>query len=289
MGVPIFKQPDLQNVTAGGVATGKINPVGTQYAFYLECLNSSDNPVSVANIKAEIDHVTVRINGSEFLSELTPNFMYARQGYLHDAQGGAEVAGILGWNWIDASLDLAESRSLYAIGTEGSAAEGGVDDISIEVKMNATVANIAKIQVFAAQTGEQRRIGQHIRVNKYPRNVSSTGDYEETQLPKQLGTAYKVLHIEEGSGAIDKVTARIGNTTLNDQVSGELMQHILAMSKREKQSGFYHLAFDLLNSNGDYIPMNQVKDFRQIINFSTAPNAFNIYTERVFGLAVQNG
>lgn len=287
MGIPIFKQPDLQNVTAGGVATGKINPVGTQYAFYLECLDSSNNPVSVANIKAEIDHVTVRVNGTEHLSELTPEFIYARQGFLHDAQGGAEQNGILGWNWTDASLDLAESRSIYAMGTMGTVAEGGIEDISVEVKMNATVTNIAKIQVFAAQSNEQRRMGQHIRVSKYPRNVASTGDYEETQLPKQLGTAYKTLHIEEGSGAIDKVTARIGNTTLNDQISGELNNHMLRMAKREPQSGYYHLSFDLLNANGDYIPMNQVKDFRQLINFSTAPAAFNIYTERVFGLNVQ--
>jgi hypothetical protein len=60
---------------------------------------------------------------------------------------------------------------------------------------------------------------------------------------------------------------------------------LLEKSGRTVQSGYYHIAFDLMNDLTSFLSMAGIQDFRQVITWKTAaPDNFNIYAEEIFGL-----
>lgn len=283
-----LKQPDLTNVVTNGFATTKLTTTGTHYAFMLEFLTAAGAPVPVATIKSEITSITVRINGVAVLDELTPTFMFDRELYYGAVDGVSNQAGIIRHDWTRTNMDLASERSGYAIGTDGTSADGGVDDFAVEVKCG-TLVQVAKIQCYVEASNEKRKIGKHVRIGRFAKDFASTGDLEITDLPKEGGrAAYTALHITEGSGAIDDVTITVGNQAVMQEVSNELNARNLLSYRRAPQSGYYHVDFSTFNTVGDWLSMKNVSDFRQTVNFGTTPNAFNIFAERIFGIDETN-
>lgn len=288
MPLKTLKQPDLNNVVTDGFATTKMTTTGTHYAMILEFLDNTGAAVPVADIISEIGAITAEINGVAILDRVTPDFLFKRELFFGAAHGVENQAGIINHDWTWTNLDVASQRAKYAIGTEGEAANGGVGDFSVEVECG-TLVKVAKIKCYAVVSSEKRKIGTHIRIGRFTDNFAGTGDFEITKLPKDGGkTAYKALWFGEGSGAIADMTLQVNDTIVKQQVSAAINSRELKGAGRTPQTGFYVLDFNTLNTDGDYLTMAGVDDFRQTINFSTQPDSFNIYAERVYGLSTTN-
>lgn len=278
----LIKQANATGITASSVATVKIPTTGTHYALFLRPLSSGGADVSVANMKTAIGNMVLRINGEPII-EMTATFALDLQKYYGDAIGADNVAGIIPIFFAPYYLPNLLERQVYALGMRG------VQTFTLDMNILST-ANMASIDVFSEVTPEDRPLGQHIRIKKYPQNFSTTGDQEISTLPLEgPSVAYKALHIEAGSGTFVRVTVKVANYSIFDQVPLSLNQVLLERSGRNPQTGYYHVAFDKNNDLTSFLPMKGVQDFRQVINWtSAAPGNFNIYAEEIFGLNVVN-
>lgn len=278
------KQPNLAGVASGGIANGRIPTIGTLYAILLK-INGT-----VAQTITEIGDtnknlITVRADG-EIIIEATPTFLFMLQKYYGDAIGDGNVATaddcILPIRFDRYHLPTDSERSLYGLGL----ADVGALTVDIQI---GTLATITSIEMFALMTPENRRMGQHIRLNRFPNSFASTGLQEISTLPKGgVDEGYAALHIEENAGTLQSVTVKKGGYVIYDQVNELLNDCELAHNYRTPQSGFFHVAFDSTRDLTGFVPMAKVKDWRQELMWITAaPTTFSIYAERIFGLNVK--
>lgn len=274
----LIKQANVTGITASSVATAKIPTTGTHYALFLVPKAAGGTAVSVANMKTAIGNMVLRHDGEQIM-EGTATFFLDLQKYYGDSFNGGNVAGCIPIAFAPSHFDNFSERQVFAVGT--------ADLKSITLDMNIlSTANMATIDVFSEVTPEVRPRGQHRRIKKFPQNFSTTGDQEITTLPLEGATvAYKALHIEAGSGTFDKVTVKVGNYAIFDQIQVALNQVWLNLTKRTPQTGYYHVDFGRNNDITSFLPMAGVQDFRQVISWITAaPGNFNIYAEQIHGL-----
>jgi len=284
------KLASFQGVSASGIATAKINPVGTIYGAFIRC-STSGTLATVAQIKAQIADVVLRINSEEII-HATPTFLYDLLKYKGYYAGEDAPVGILPLYFAQRNMASDQERSLYALGM------ADVQTAQIECRMAATITNVANLDLYVLQTAEPRIMGQHIRIIKYPFNFATTGLQEISTLPLSPQTmAYLGLHIENGSGfgAFDYVTCRVGNYAIHDQIPHDLCNMELYHNDRTPEAAstaaasYYHLDFARSRDMSSMLPVAGVTDLRLQINWATnAPVAFNIYAEHLWNLGVQS-
>jgi hypothetical protein len=279
----IIKQPNIRGIAAGAIATGEIPTVGTHYGTYLRCLSAAGVALTPAQIKTDVGDIIIRINGVQIV-EASATFLLDLQKYYGDNIGAGNVNGIIPLSWARPHLATDQERSVFALGM------ADVSSFTIDVKVTG-VAVLSSIEVLSEVTPEVRRLGQHIRINKFPQSFATTGLQEITTLPKEGNdVGYLALYIEESAGAVDKVTVKLGGNNIFEEVDPYLNQVLLEKTLRNPQAGYFHVAFDRSNDLSGLIPMVGVQDFRQQITWNTAagaPGNYNIYTERIFGLNVK--
>jgi len=276
------KEPNLRGIAASAVANGEVTNRGTHYATFLQCLDSNGVPLTRTEILADLGDIVVRINGEQYV-DATADLLLDLQKFYGDADNAGNVDGIVPIYWERPKLATFQERSIFALGSEN------MDSFTIDAKVDA-VNVLSSIEVFSQVTPERRRIGQHVRISKFPQSFASTGVQEITTLPKEGDdVAYLAMHIQIPSGSdITEVTCKLGGNDIFDEVSDELNQVLLERSGRVPQSGYFHVSFDMSNDIAGMIPMAGVKDWRQQITWATqAPSNFNIFTERIFGLNVR--
>jgi len=276
----LIKQANVTGITASSVATAKIPTSGTHYALFLVPKASNGSAVSVANMKTAIGNMVLRHNGEQII-EMTATFALDLQKYYGDSMNAGNVAGVIPIFFAPAHFNNFTERQLFAVGT------ADIQTITLDMNILSTT-NMATIDVFSEVTPEVRPRGMHLRIKKNPQSFAQTGDQEITTLPLEgASVGYKALHIEAGSGTFDKVTVKVGNYAIFDQIQTALNQVVLNAARRTPQSGYYHVAFDRSNDITSFLPMGGVQDFRQVISWITAaPTNFNIYAEEIFGLNV---
>jgi len=276
----IKPQPNIRGIAAGALATGEVPTAGTHYALFLRCLTSAGAALTVAQIKAEIGDIIIRINGEQIV-EASATFLLDLQKYYGDALGAGNVDGIIPIWFARPHLATDKERSIFAIGTED------ISSFTVDVNVVA-VTNLASIEVLSLVTPERRVLGQHIRISKFPQSFGTTGIQEITTLPKEgNNVGYMALHLEESGGTIDKATVKLGGNNIFEDVDPNLNQVLLELAKRTPQSGYFHIDFSRSNDLLGFLPMANVKDFRQQIEWSVSPSTYSIYAERVFGLRVK--
>jgi hypothetical protein len=283
----VLRQPNIQGIAAGAVATGQIPTSGTHYATYLRCLSAAGVALTRAQLITDIGDIRVRING-ELLIEATVTFLLDLQLYYGTPHAATFPAGTIVIPWTRPFFATDAERSVFALGM------ADVSSFQIDVQVLG-VAVLATIEVYSLVTPESRKLGQHIRINRFPQAFAAFGAaHEVVTLPKEGDTVgYHAIHIGPGTGVgslVSLVTCKIGGNNIFENVSVATNQAVLEVNDRTPQAGYFHVDF-LATSNDmlGYIPMAGVKDWRQQITWITAaPGTYNIYTERVFGLKVVN-
>lgn len=277
---PVIKQSNIRGIAAGALATGEIPTTGTHYAIYLRCLTAAGAELTRAQIIADVGNIVVRINGKTKI-EATATFLLDLQKYYGDKDSAGNDNGIIPIYLSRPNLPTDEERALYAWGM------ANVNSFTVDVSVTA-VAQLASIEVYSEVTNENRVLGQHLTITKFPQSFATTGQQEITTLPKDdAQSGYLAMHIEAGSGTFSKVTVKLGQTNIWEEIAVKLHDSLNKKSGRVPQTGYYHIPFDRSNALSGFLPMASVKDFRQQITWITAaPGNFNIYAERVEGLNV---
>lgn len=277
----IKRQPSMLGIAAGNKAAINVPTTGTHYALFLECLTGAGVALTRAQMIADIGDIVIRIDGTEILTA-SVTFLLDLQKYYGDALGAGNVSGYIPIYFAPMHLPSFAERSLFALGTNN------IGVISVEVNIIG-VAQLATINVYSEVTPENRPLGQHIRIKRFPQVFGATGVQEITTLPKEgADVAYKALHVEmPGAAVISAATVKIGGNAIVDQVAPGLNTVLLAKEFRTVQAHYYHIDFGKNRAMDTYLPMAGVQDFRQQLTWATAaPNNYNIYAEEIWGLNV---
>jgi len=222
----------------------------------------------------------VRINGEQIV-EASSTFLLDLQKYYGDSDGAGNVDGIIPINWARRLFATDAERALFALGM------ADVNSFTIDVKILG-VAVLSSIEVLSAVTPENRKLGQHVRIARFPQNLAAAGVQEISTLPKEGDTVgYMALHVSYPVGTLTKATVKVNNTNIIEDVDHNLNQVVLADNKRTAQAAYMHLDFGCSNDLAGFLPMAGVKDFRQQLTFTVLPGNYNIYAERIFGLSVK--
>lgn len=275
------KHSNLVGIAASSTASGKIPTVGTLYSMWLEIWGVDAS--TRAEIIAQIDNISVKADGEEIINA-TPLFLLDLEKYYGDSFGAGNVDGILPIMFARPHLPSDSERSLFALGL------ADVDALTIEVKCGAALdAAISTMALHAIMTPEKRVMGQHVRIHRFPQNFPTTGDQEIPDLPRGgANEGYLAIHIEDNTGTISKVTVKRGFYPIFDQVPADMNNSYLAKNFRTRQTGYYHVDFGVSRDLTGFVPMANVKDWRQTITWATAaPDNYSIYTERIFGLNIK--
>ena len=275
----LTKDPSLQGVQAGAIASAKL-PSGYTYAkVNLHCLDSSGNPVTVDNMIAGIEYVTVKADGKSFVDTIPAKWFFDRFTYYNQKNSPTEVLepGVLPIVFEGETLNTEAERIVTGIGT------ANISDLTIEVKLAATTT-IAKIDVFSEKYMSTENFGVHLAVRRYTRQFTGTGDYDESRLPdSMIGCAYRTLWLSEGDGAISEVTVWRDNFEIFQRCPSSVNDIRQKVRGRVPQEGWYVVDFGLQNNLSSSVPM-PIADWRQRLKFETVPNEFDIIAEIYEGM-----
>lgn len=273
----ILKHSDISPVGSNSLGTSRIPPNGTKHAVYLRVLNSSGVELPRSTIISEISEIKVIIDGDVYM-EGTPTFWLDRQKFYGDVFGAGNVDGIIPIEFTLPHLESDPERRVFGWGM------ADVNSLTVQVQFG-TVSSVAQVEVSSLSSKLEQKLGRHLRIRKYPQNFTSTGVQELDNLPrKNGGIDYLALHVEEGSGQIDKVNIEVNDINIFDEVVPKLNQALLEIRKRTPQSGYFHVDFGMFNDLGSVLSMAGINDFRQEFTWNVsagAPGVYNIYAEQI--------
>lgn len=281
----LIKQPSVRGIAAGAKATVEIPTTGTHLYLLLRCKTAAGAALTVAQMKAAINLITIRLNGVAKY-EGTAKFFLDRQKYYGDAHGAGNVDGIIAIPYIRQHLPTLEGRMVTAWGMQD------ITSYTVDIDV-VTVASLASIEVLSEVDMTPRRLGQHIEIRRHPFNFANTGLDEINSLPRFAkpgnlnDSGYLAMHIEAGNGTFSNVTVKVNNEDYFQEVDPNLNKVYLQSLKRTPQAGYFHIDFARNNNLLSLLPMSGVQDFRQQITWITAaPDNYNVYAETIHGLKV---
>lgn len=277
----VIRQASIQGIAASALASGKVPPVGKLHAIYLQCLSAAGVQLTPAQMANDIELARVVVDG-KVVCEASAAFLLNRQEYYGNAYGSSNVNGVLPIFFDRKNMPTWIERQLFALGTKNIAS------IAVELQCAAGLATLGTCNVFTEVSNQIETMGQHIRLNRYAQTFAGTGVQEISTLPIEGDDiGYLAIHIEHAAGTLVDAQLKMGGTDIYDRVPVEVGQVMQEMEGLDPQATIDSIA---LHKNGDltaFVPMTGVKDWRLLLNWSVAPNNYNIYTERIFGLNVK--
>lgn len=253
-----------------GVANGALLNIefpnrGTHYELDFLCKKSSGALLSAAEMMADIDLITVYVNGAPKM-EFTATELFMLQKHYGDSQVAGNVAGVMPIFLYARNLKTWLEKAALAYGMLG------VDSFVVSIKLAASLAQLASIDYSSESTNEKRSLGTHLMYRRFGLNYNAQGDEEITSLLKDTADmAYKGVFFNiPGSSTINYVSCKVDGQLVYDMKTPAANQVHLENGAQKPQTGWYKMAFD---ANGDYsgrVSINGVKDFRPVINWGTA-------------------
>ncbi len=270
-----------QGVASNQTAIVSVPASGRHYESRLEFKTSAGAYLTKAQIISEVTEIRVKLNGQDII-QATPTFLFDLQEYYGSHKGSTVVDGVLLIDWARRHLNLPLESKQYALGMEN------VQTFTIEIQCG-TLANLDKIDFVGTVTNERSPLGPHVRILKLSREFSGTGEVVDSNLPVVADQGLIAAHISDGVGTISYATLNVGDVMVLDRLSTKSMESILKHNERTPQTGYYHIDFGVRNEALGFLPMAPndvlIKDFRLTTNWTVAPTNYDIYLERVYGLA----
>jgi hypothetical protein len=283
---PFFSFPTIRSlgsiagVANGAFLTADIPNRGTHYGVFLRGRTAAGVLLTPAQLNADIDLITLRINGEPKI-ELTCTEALMLQQHYGAADSADNVNGIVPIPLHPRNLATWQEKRALAWGMKD------VRSFTIEINLAAALAQLSSLELWTLSSDEERNLGTHVLVRRFGQNYASTGEHEITSLLKDTAEiAYKSLFINKpGASTITAVSVKADGVLVYDRVPEELNQVIIEDGKQQVQTGYYPVCFD---SNGDLsgmLSMAGIKDFRPQVTWATAaPNSYMIIAEIYAGL-----
>lgn len=272
----------VAGIAASALCTFAVPPIGKKYQYFLRCTSSGGSLLTVNQMINDISKVTVRVNGEPRI-EASAQELLMMQKEFGDCDNVGNVVGVL--PLFLSARDIMASwkhRSTLGWGMQG------VNAMTLEIQCSSGLATLANCQIFEISSDEVQPIGTYLAVRQFPHSFAATGDQDISDLVNnQPDMAYKGLFIQiPGSSTIAKVTVKVNNTLIYDQIPPEINQIWNGWGKHIEQSGYYFVDFSKIDDLQGMVPMKGITDFRLTITWATAaPNQYNVLALLYKGLS----
>ena len=267
------KLPTPQGIGANQTATLTLPPGPTYHALMVRA--DTNSPLFPADWSSVFGDIRLIADGNTKI-EASADFLRKNAQYFGQSIENGVLPIFLG----NPFARTIGGEDLTAYGTAS-----GVSSLTLELDIKGFT--LSKLEVYAVQS-EPSPFGLHKVVRRFARGFGSIGVDEVADLPTG---SHNLMSIDIENSAIGRVEVladgyRVHNSDL------EIRRQTLSNSGRVQQSGFTHIDFVRENrvafpdANGgvnvEAFPM-LLNDFRMKLDFTTAPNSYNIYETTIQG------
>lgn len=281
---PVSQKPRWQKLGSFKNVTNNVTdvfniPLGpTIYKIMLHCKTSAGGNVAVSVLETDINTYRVKVNGDSFI-EVTPEFLNKFKPYYGDSYGASTVAGIQ-------TLPLAMEHLFHPAAVLQTAwGTANLDGLTVEIDFGTLTATTGlsggTIDVWVYMEDVSAPLGLHRKIRKVTKSAGNTGEFEVMDLPLDGVLRYQAIHIENAN--VSSYRVKLGSQQIIDAVPVVVDQEAQESAKRNPQSGFRVLDFNLSNEIFGGVPILANPEGRKSLlivpSYSSAPNAHNWYLE----------
>lgn len=282
----LVKEADLPGMTNDGLCTLEIGTKYNHHGLLLDFSKAAGVASSEAEIIAEITSIslTVKVKGGpniRLLKDIPTHVIFdILNKYREKSKSSYTYAGCLYIPFTRPDLGVLVDPSALAIGMSD------IDTYILQVQCG-TLTTILKCAVVPEiDKGPARPIGEHVRFERWERSFAQTGIEDVSELPYgEPNSAMLGYHIHDAVGVVKDVEVRFDGQLVHDPLNASQNNLLLHRAGRTPIANYFHVDF---NRKGDALPVGIAKSFRQKINWSTAPDSYDIYTEMIYGLGAKN-
>ena len=292
--MPFRKVEKLANIggtiAPSAVLTSELPKAGTYMGLLLSCLDGGVDE-TVAQIIVEMTNIRVSVNGVDIVDASSAT-LFSLYSYYHGGRNASELAGLLPIRFARDHLPNAQAE-VFGLGMRG------VNSFTLEVTMGGTVDDVDQIQIRSEKRDIDQPVGQHVRLEKFPRSFASTGVQEVTDIPIEANAGTLAFHIEfDGSGSTATTLTEvivIANGTEVLKLPETTAQYLAEKAGREWQldttaNALFSVDFSLFDDLSGFLSHDGLTDLRLQLKWGgAAPDTFTVIREGVFGLGQANG
>lgn len=284
----LVKEADLPGIGQNKLATMPIGSRFNQHGLMLDFTKAAGAMMTEAEILTDVDYIslTLKERGKDnirLLKNVPASVLFdILNKYREQSRSGYTYAGCLYIPFTRDDLGLLVDPNALVVGMKD------IEHYIINVKFKDVILTTVLVGVIPEiDRGPQRPIGEHIRFAKWERSHAPISKEHVTELPfGEPNTAMLGYHIDLGAtGVCDDVEVRFNEELLHDPLTIAQNNILLHRAGRTPVSGWFHVDF---NRKGSALPVGVATSFRQKFNWSTAPNAYEVYTEMVHNLGAAN-
>lgn len=274
----VFKE---DSVVIGGTGKKTIEVYTRKNLHYIILkVSKTGTLATVAQMKAQLTDIVVRFDGQAF-HEADATFFLDIERYYKDglvSGGNANIAGYIKIPFVRTDLPAAASRFATSVGIQN------IKSVVVEVQV-AAVTNIDLIEVFSVyDDGAPRPMGVTRRFSKHNNDFATTGTDLINDLPfgddRVLG--WLCAHMKYASGTLDEVSVKKDSVDELNEVPPAILQSLAQENQRTPQSGYAHIDFGKDRDPLMFLEMPAKSLTIKNKWSSAAPDAHNIYLERLF-------
>jgi len=282
----MVKEADLSGIGQDALATMEI---GAKFNHHGLCLEFTDGGVVMteAQIIADVESisVSVKVKGGQnirLLKDIPSHVIFdILNKYRETSKSGYTYTGVLYIPWTRPDLGTLVDPSALVLGMLD------IDSYLLQVKFADVVLLCDKCTVAPeVDKGPARPLGEHIRFERWERTHAEISVEHVTELPfGEPNTAMLGYHIHDAVGVVDDVEVRCDGQVIHDPLTAEQNHLLLHRAGRTPITNYFHVDFNRL---GSALAVGVAKSFRQKFNWSTAPDAYDVYTEMIYNLGAKN-
>jgi len=284
----LAKEADLPGVAQNAMCTMEIGSRFNQHGMLLDFTKAAGAMMTEAEIIADVDHISLTLKVKKgpsirLLKEVPASVIFdVLNEYPEQSKSGYTYAGCLYIPFTRERLGMLVDPNALVVGMLD------IEHYIINLKFKDVVLTTVLVGVIPeVDRGPARPLGEHIRFEKWERSHAAISVEHVTELPfGEPQTAMLGYHIDLGAtGVCDDVEVRFNEELLHDPLTIAQNNLLLHRAGRTPVSGWFHVDF---NRKGSALPVGIATSFRQKFNWSTAPNAYEVYTEMVYNLGKPN-
>lgn len=284
----LVKEADLPGVAQNSLCTMEIGTSFNHHGLVLDFTKAAGAMMTEAEIVADVEHVSLSIkpkgaSSIRLLKDIPADVIFdILNKYREQSKSGYTYAGCLYIPFTREDLGILVDPNALVIGM------ANIEHYIVNVKFKNVVLTTVLCGVLPeVDKGPSRPLGEHIRFERWERSYASISKEDVTELPfGEPNTAMLGYHIDLGAtGVCSDVEVRYDNELLHDPLTIAQNNILLHKARRTPISGYFHVDF---NRKGSALPVGVAKSFRQKFNWTTAPNAYQVYTEMVHNIGAKN-
>lgn len=261
-------------ITASGIALAEIPKGVTLHVTTIECLSSAGAPLTVAQMKAEVDTITIKAGSREIVNNISATDLLELEAYwgLTNADGYINIYHALPYMEQYANLQgNALDREITAIGTMDSR------QITAQVKLASSIPTVAQINILGEVTEDGRNFGAFISYKKENRSFATASTEQIDELPKGIANRAHILW-KLSKATLTSMNLKVNGRDLMEDKKLTLLQAQNVNAGRVAVSGRVHIDFTKDNTLRlqDLLAQGGVNEQRLDVVWSTGPTSYEI-------------